>query len=82
MPIKARLITIFFNQQNIKKLRKMVNDVGHNPNGWIDVTFIPESDKSEKESPPMLEVVEMRWEESGERAVIARSVKYEAQLLE
>jgi hypothetical protein len=82
MSEKARLYHIVFDQQNIERLRKMVNQVAHDPNGWIDVTCRPGSDEPGKESPPTLEFAEMLWDEAISRAVIARSVKYEAQALE
>jgi hypothetical protein len=54
----------------------------HDLNSWMDVTYIPGSDEQEIESPPVLEIIEMLWEESVSRAVIAMTVKYEAQSLE
>ena len=65
------------DQQNIEKLQKMVDDVGKDLNTWIDVTFIQEG-----ENPPVMEYAEMLWDQTKNRAVIARIAKFEAQMLE
>ena len=67
---------------NIEALQKIINQVTGDPNFWIDVTFTPGSDEPGNETPPVLEIVEMLWEESVSRAVITSSVKYKAQSLE
>jgi hypothetical protein len=70
------------DQQNIEMLQKMVDDVGKDINTWIDVTCIPGSDRPGEENPPTLEFTEMLWNPDGSRAIITRSVKYEARQLE
>jgi hypothetical protein len=65
------------DQQNVEKLRKMVDDVGTDPYSLIDVTISPEG-----KYPPVMEVAEMSWDPTKNRAIVARSVKYEAEVLD
>jgi hypothetical protein len=61
------------DQQNVEKLQKMVDDVGKDLNTWIDLTI-----SRKGETPGVMEFAEMLWHTTKPRAVIARSVKYEA----
>jgi hypothetical protein len=74
MSIKNHFV---IDQQNIEKLQKMVDDVGKDLNTWIDITCMQEG-----ENPPVLEFAEMLWNPTKKLAVVARSMKYEAQQLE
>lgn len=65
------------DQQNVGMLKKMVDDVGTDLFSLIDVTITPQG-----ENPPVLEFDEMLWDPTKNRATVARSVKYEAELLD
>lgn len=59
MSQKASSFHFIIDQQDIEKLKKMVDEVSNDLNSWIDVTYPPESDEPVKESSPFLEFVEM-----------------------
>jgi hypothetical protein len=56
----------------------MVIDVSCDLNCWIDITYTPRGDELGKANAPDIEFVEMLWDEAIRRAIITRSVKYEA----
>ncbi len=68
---KDEMYHFIIDQQDIEKLKKMVDDVYNDLISWIDVTFTQEG----------LEFAEMLWGKDISRAVIARSLKYGAEPL-
>jgi hypothetical protein len=65
------------DQQNVEELKKIVAEVGKNSSSIIDVTIT-----SKGENPPVLEFDELLWDTTKNRAIVARSVKYEAEQVE
>jgi hypothetical protein len=65
------------DQQNVEELKKMIADVGNDLYSLIDVTITLEGEKH-----PLMEFDELLWDPTKNRAIVARSVKFEAELLD
>ncbi|MFZ2096997.1 MAG: hypothetical protein WAV05_10200 [Anaerolineales bacterium] len=79
---KAKPYHFIIDGQNIVPLKKMVNEVLRDSNCWIDITFMNRSKELGDFLSTALEFAEMLWDKDISRAVLASTVKYQAQLLE
>ena len=82
MSEELKLYHYIFDHENVDVLQKMVNEVASDPNKWIDKVYKPSNYMGPEENTPIIEIAEMVWDPTTKLAIIARSVKFEVELLE